>query len=162
MPLCKGCGEAFSSRLKVEGRTVAVPKRKFCLTCHPFGWRGRHRDGDRPKKGPKCTCTSCGRSYTYVRGRGGTRKVCNSCLVNRRRFEIKRRAVAYKGGRCELCTYDRCLEAMTFHHRDPAQKDFAISGAHARSWKVIQAELDKCVLLCNRCHTETHAGLHVL
>ena len=69
-------------------------------------------------------------------------------------------AVAYKGGKCELCGYDRCIEALEFHHTDPTKKDSNISSkGYTRSWKRVQEELDKCVMLCASCHRETHAKL---
>jgi protein-tyrosine-phosphatase len=70
----------------------------------------------------------------------------------------KLRAVAYKGGHCQKCGYNRCLDALTFHHRDPNAKEIRIGG-QAHSWERLQAELDKTVLLCCLCHTELHAGL---
>lgn len=102
------------------------------------------------------TCDRCGRQfeYDYAKGHRGTR--CNSCVVNARRFAIKDRALAYKGGRCGRCGYDRNSAALQFHHRDPSRKDFQISGAHARRWSAIEAELEKCDLLCANCHIEAH------
>lgn len=80
--------------------------------------------------------------------------------VHKRRKKIRVMAVAYKGGKCEKCGYDRCIEAFDFHHTDPAQKDFGISSKdYTRSWKRVQAELDRCVMLCANCHRETHAQL---
>lgn len=74
------------------------------------------------------------------------------------RLFLKEQAVAYLGGSCKICGYDKCVSALDFHHRDPRQKDFVISGK--MSWAVIEPELDKCVLLCATCHREVHAGLH--
>ena len=66
-------------------------------------------------------------------------------------------AVQYKGGKCELCGYDRCIEAFEFHHLDSSKKDFGISEkGYTRSWVRIKEELDKCQLLCANCHRETH------
>lgn len=48
--------------------------------------------------------------------------------------------------------------AFDFHHPDPLEKDFTIS-EKMTSWKRIKPELDKCVLLCCRCHREVHDGL---
>ena len=106
------------------------------------------------------TCTICGRQYEYKRSSGGTTKKCNSCSVNQRRFLLKEKCVSYKGGECQLCGYSKCKEALDFHHIDESTKSFGISGSHARSWKVIEAELDKCMLVCSNCHREIHAGLH--
>lgn len=63
--------------------------------------------------------------------------------------------IEYKGGCCEKCGYNKCIEAMEFHHIDPMEKDFTISG---KSWSFerLKSEVDKCVLLCSNCHKETH------
>ena len=80
--------------------------------------------------------------------------------VRKRREKIRVMAVAYKGGKCERCGYDRCTEALDFHHNDPTKKDFGVSSkGYTRSWKRVQEELDKCVMLCANCHRETHAEL---
>ncbi len=31
-------------------------------------------------------------------------------------------AIGHKGGRCMICGYDRCLEALEFHHSDSSKK----------------------------------------
>lgn len=62
------------------------------------------------------------------------------------------------GGRCYKCGYDRCPNAMEFHHVDPEEKDFAISTR--LSWEAVTKELARCVLLCANCHREVHAGWH--
>jgi hypothetical protein len=67
----------------------------------------------------------------------------------------KLRAIAYKGGSCQSCGYSKSVAAMVFHHRDPSQKDFQISG-RTISWQRMQTELDKCDLLCANCHFELH------
>lgn len=98
-------------------------------------------------------------------GRQGLKKFCskkckNKYYVDRRRKKLKQMAVDYKGGKCQLCSYDRCLKALQFHHLNSAKKDFGISrNGHTRSWARIKAELDKCALLCSNCHAEVHAGL---
>lgn len=79
--------------------------------------------------------------------------------AGRRRKDLRERAVAYLGGKCAICAYDRCASAMDFHHVEMWLKDFTIS-AKMTSWKRIEAELKKVVLLCARCHREVHDGLH--
>lgn len=79
--------------------------------------------------------------------------------VQRRREKVRQMAVEYKGGSCEVCGYNRCIEALEFHHIDPTKKDFGISSkGYARSWEKVRAEIEKCVLLCANCHREYHAG----
>lgn len=75
------------------------------------------------------------------------------------RRTIKQKAVDYKGGKCELCGYNKTINALEFHHLDPKQKDISISGG-TKSFEKIEKELDKCVLLCANCHREIHANLH--
>lgn len=78
--------------------------------------------------------------------------------VYARRKKVRVMAVAYKGGKCERCGYDRCIDALEFHHVDPVQKDFTISSkGYTRSWNTVKAELDKCIMLCANCHRELHA-----
>ncbi|MDD3678805.1 MAG: HNH endonuclease signature motif containing protein [Patescibacteria group bacterium] len=76
--------------------------------------------------------------------------------VAKRRRKIREMAIAYKGGRCSICGYQRCIEALDFHHE--GIKDFGISAnGITRSWEKTRAEIDKCVLLCANCHREIHS-----
>jgi hypothetical protein len=78
--------------------------------------------------------------------------------ATQRRADLKDRAIAYLGGKCRGCGYDRCPAALDFHHTSPHEKDFSIS--QQMSWEKLRPELDKCLLLCANCHRETHVGLH--
>lgn len=93
----------------------------------------------------------------------GVRPRCRKCLVEavqKRRDKIKLMAVAYKGGKCEKCGYNKCVDALDFHHIDPKQKEFSISrDGKTRAWVKVKAELDKCMLVCSNCHREIHAGI---
>jgi transcriptional regulator with XRE-family HTH domain len=77
------------------------------------------------------------------------------------RQRLKVDLVAYKGGGCEICGYNKSLKALHFHHLDPKTKKFGISSAN-KSFLEIKAEVDKCVLLCSNCHSEVHEGLITL
>ncbi len=102
-------------------------------------------------------CDHHGETVFVLEGRGYYRcKKCRSAAVSRKRRKIKLRALEYKGGKCEVCGYDRCIDALEFHHL--TNKSFGLSEkGHTRSWDTIQKELDKCVLLCANCHRERHA-----
>ena len=96
---------------------------------------------DLSKRGPKPTkfCSvRCRRNYRII--------------LFRRRLKIK--AVAYLGGKCAKCGYNKCMRALQFHHRDRNQKEFGIAHPSIKAWKRIQKELDKCDLLCSNCHAE--------
>ena len=87
-------------------------------------------------------------------------KKCNVEAVDKRRKKVKQMAIEYKGGCCQECGYDKCVDALEFHHLDPTQKDFGIgTKGYTRSWEKVKIELDKCVMLCANCHREVHAGL---
>ena len=78
--------------------------------------------------------------------------------VRKRRKKIRQMAVEYKGGSCQRCGYNRCIDALEFHHSNSSGKDFSISEkGYTRSWTVVKRELDKCLLLCANCHREVHA-----
>lgn len=79
--------------------------------------------------------------------------------VRRRRQKVRSMALELAGGKCRLCGYDRCLDALEFHHRDSDGKDFSVSNrGYTRSWSRVEAEIAKCLLLCANCHREVRAG----
>lgn len=86
-------------------------------------------------------------------------KKCASDAVDRRRKKIKALIVEYKGGKCAICGYDRCLEALELHHLNETIKEFGISDGCTRSLDRAKEESDKCILVCANCHREIHAGL---
>ena len=82
---------------------------------------------------------------------------------SRNRYQIKQDIKTKAGGRCCICGYSRCFDALEFHHKDRKTKEFDISDAVWTRIKhhpeELQKELDKCLLLCANCHRELHAGL---
>ena len=85
---------------------------------------------------------------------------CNVIKVTKKRKSLKIQAVEYKGGKCERCNYNKSVNALHFHHRDPNEKDFGIGqSGYTRSWDKVKEELDKCILVCANCHAEIHEEL---
>lgn len=85
-------------------------------------------------------------------------KCKNIVMVHNRRKKLKVLSVQYKGSKCSICGYDKCIEALEFHHIDPTIKEFSISvDGNTRSFEEIKKELDKCMLVCSNCHKEIHA-----
>lgn len=83
--------------------------------------------------------------------------------VNIYRRRLKSKAIAYKGGKCVLCGYDKCTAALEFHHLDRKIKSFGLSKRGlTRSWVSTRAELDKCILVCSNCHREIEAGMRAI
>jgi hypothetical protein len=80
--------------------------------------------------------------------------------VTKRRQAVRKKLIEYKGGCCNLCGYDKCIDALDLHHLDASQKEFGISsGGLTRAWSKVVAEADKCILICANCHREVHAGV---
>lgn len=73
----------------------------------------------------------------------------------------KEKAVEYMGGKCVRCNYNKCIEALEFHHKNPKEKDFSLSQNMNKAWYKIKKELDKCIMVCSNCHKEIHVELKV-
>jgi len=87
---------------------------------------------------------------------------CKKCYVDytrNRSRNNKNELIKYKGEKCIICGYNRCNDALDFHHLNSKNKEKQIS--YAKRWNIEKAkkEADKCILVCNRCHKEIHAGL---
>ena len=83
-----------------------------------------------------------------------TEKTKSNYVVDwRKRTKIK--LVEYKGGCCIKCGYNKSMNALQFHHLDPNEKDFQISGK-SYSFDRMKEEVDKCILVCANCHIEIH------
>jgi len=136
--LCKKCNKHIPCTIVVNGTRHNIASRKYCLTCSPFKQHNTKVLSDNEEDN---------------RRKANSQKVINW----RKRTKIK--AVEHKGGKCEKCGYDKCIQALAFHHLDPKKKDFAISGV-SKSWETIVSELDKCILVCANCHAEIHASLN--
>ena len=71
----------------------------------------------------------------------------------------------YSGGVCIKCGYNKCPASLTFHHRDPKEKEFWIGSLSERINSIdeldfkIKKEIDKCDLLCANCHTIEYSDL---
>lgn len=137
MKRCASCGKGFAPRQLVDGTIRSLYSRRHCLDCSPFG---SHNTSRSPR----------------IASRERRR-------ASQRRYETKRKkaltslALDAKGGRCEDCGYARCASALELHHRDPANKAFALRGTR-RPPAAVLAELEKCVLLCANCHRRRHDG----
>lgn len=84
-------------------------------------------------------------------------KAAQKARIVEYRRKLKVRMIAYKGGSCQICGYDKHPAALEFHHRNPADKKFKLSG-NSLKFEAVRAELDKCDLLCANCHREVEAN----
>jgi hypothetical protein len=167
---CEKCKKGFPNRVIIDGKVKKIGGRKYCLECSPWG---RHNTIRLAADKSQRWCSQCRRVlarnlFSIRHTQKGTvlaASYCKECTANyiiTRGAALKAEAVAYKGGECQVCQYSRCLRALQFHHRDPQQKEFSISQSSrskCHSFESIKQELDKCVLVCSRCHTEIEEGL---
>ncbi len=127
-------------------------------------WADRRRSSGSGQRRVELHCPRHGLTTFVRRDAGGYRCAkCRSEAVSRRRRRVKAILVAEAGGRCAICGYERCIAALEFHHRAPADKSFSLSHRGvARSIEKARAEAEKCVLLCANCHAEVETGAVVL
>ena len=118
-------------------------------------------------------CEICRKEFE-TSSKGGTRKYCFECSPSyeknnniargksksQLRRAMKKQAVKELGGKCEICGYNKCIDALVFHHKDPSEKDFGLAqNGTIHNWKEYLAEAKKCMLLCANCHAEEHYRL---
>ena len=72
------------------------------------------------------------------------------------RKKKKRWCVEHAGGACKICGYNKCVNALEFHHRDPSEKSFSIGTSGGKSYSSLTEEMKKCDLVCANCHREIH------
>jgi len=69
----------------------------------------------------KCKWHLCSNEVT---GRTNKQFCCKRCglkyHVSTKRLRLKQKAVAFLGGKCSVCGYDKSLAALQFHHRNPS------------------------------------------
>lgn len=87
---------------------------------------------------------------------------CMKCRVDnvqKRRRKVKDLLIDHLGGKCQVCGYDNLRDALEFHHVDD-NKEFGIAAKGiTRSLEIAKREVEKCALLCCRCHREVHGGI---
>ena len=51
------------------------------------------------------------------------------------RRSMKIQAIKLLGGKCSVCGYDKCIDALEFHHENPKEKEFKLGSGNTVSWK---------------------------
>ena len=60
------------------------------------------------------------------------------------------------GGKCSKCGYNKNEASLCIHHLKKADKEFDWNKLRLRTWKTIENEIKKCILVCANCHGEIH------
>lgn len=158
MPICKRCGNKFPNSIDLDGRRRFLHKRSYCLVCEKLNTISAQTE-------KQCSyCKEVKPTTEYYprqsRGRKGFSAYCRKCIGKQnaeRARQEKLKCLEYKGSKCEVCGYSKYVGALEFHHRNPIEKDFAISKIKVFDDKM-RRELDKCDLLCSNCHKERHSS----
>ena len=163
MPTCDKCNQYFPNWVVIEGKPHNLCSRRFCLDCSPFGKHNTH-DLTVPRVARCLRChIEINQENAYKKsGKNYLLSYCRDCFnynAHERSKKIKCQCIEYKGGGCSICGYNRCIQALEFHHLESELKEKHVSGMKSRSFERIKIELDKCLLVCCLCHREIHAGL---
>lgn len=74
--------------------------------------------------------------------------------VTKARQKRKADLVYIMGGKCCLCGYDKCQQALEFHHIDKSTKEYGLSSGNCHKLEDDIKEVKKCALVCSNCHKE--------
>lgn len=136
---------------------------KFCIKCN--------KKINKTKKENTCKwcrprlCARCkiplnsNNTFYREKSRDKLSSFCKKCFSIMHKEKIsnrKKENVKIKGGKCIRCGYDKCLQALEFHHLIPEEKEFNYSEYRDFNKEKLLKELDKCILLCSNCHREEH------
>jgi predicted metal-binding protein len=155
---CARCFSTKIKRLSINERVSAKLKGVYLITGEPAHddvlkickQCGREFKVPYYKRNIICCSVQCKSNYVRLSPEG-----VHPVVAWRQRLKLK--AIEYKGGKCEVCGYNKIVRPLVFHHRDPSKKEFAIGGnGTPMKWDRVQLELDKCMLLCGNCHRAKH------
>lgn len=106
-----------------------------------------------------CECGTTGKENFYK-----YKYQCKKCW-NLRTYSAARKnldlLINERGGKCEDCGYNKCMAALQWHHINPAEKEFGISGRRGAPLNVLREETKKCRLVCANCHAEAHFNIQL-
>ena len=158
---CRKCEKTFPISVWIDGKKRNLQKRKFCLECSPFGLHNtRPLDGVGIRVGSRGDVVICrlgGKTQNHNQKKG---EVCWTCQAKNARHQRMNKLTGMLGGSCWICGYNKCTQGLDFHHMRPEEKSFQLSAREMQyAWERIWNEVQKCCLICCRCHREVHAGL---
>lgn len=106
-----------------------------------------------------CECNECPKCKQTLYMREWTAKNRPSEAKRSREEKARRKALLIDlkvAAGCLHCGYNRCGEAMHFHHRDSGTKEFCVADGVMLAWERVLAEVAKCDVVCANCHYEQH------
>lgn len=137
-------------------------KKKQCKECrNEFELSNFVNKGTNKKTGRKQYSSRCRDCYkTYLKTWPSYKTYYFKGM--RKLFPEKQIFVESVKVKCVVCGYDKCKAALDFHHTNQLTKEYTVSELmwqETATLEQLQAEIEKCVVLCCRCHREYHAGV---
>ncbi len=157
---CEECGTEIPNRKdRQTSLCLACTRKRRCATCGQLLGvdESKHTCNGIDLRGERY-CTICSKELKST-GYERWHPICITCQwkQNKARERDARAELrqAY-GGKCQRCGYDRCQEALHFHHLDSSEKrKFRSSGG--TSVRELRQHPERFELLCANCHTEVHS-----
>jgi len=155
---CLKCGEYIPYWVKIDGRKKNLKSRKYCLMCSPYGGRNTKQLHIQVSDGQERECKRCGKKFNNKKS-----AYCGTCCYRRQIERRHKKVYDLVGTKCWKCGYDNGLKGtpiLDFHHVNPDEKKFPLGNREIamHAWDRIVEEIEKCILLCCRCHREVHYG----
>ena len=130
-------------------------KCKDCGKVKMCNWNSTFTQTGKPEYKPRCK--DCHNAYMRKRQKLDYVKIARNKRRKRDSLERKQKAIKLLGGKCKMCGYNKTVSALTFHHRNPDEKEFEVGIiVKDHNWEKVLGELKKCDLLCFNCHMEIH------
>ena len=128
------------------------------------------------KKCPKCDVVKPITEYRKSKNRiDGLQRLCSPCITSAQKKSyyknptpyqnriksLKNQTIDYvdefrKNNSCIKCGESRWW-VLDFHHHTPSEKKGNIGDLkHSGCFKILKAEMKKCVMLCRNCHSDFH------
>lgn len=149
MKFCK-CRAPIPHSIVVDNKRRNLKNRTKCLECLPFKISIYSKKSDDEKRLSKAQKSN---KWYYKQT-----KLLGKDPIGIRRDKYKNAMVSIIGGKCQICSYSKCLRNLVFHHLN--NKEFGVSSREFQfSLNRILPEILKCALVCHNCHGEIHAGL---
>ncbi len=165
MIVCSLCGKQFKTRQKIDGKVRNLCNRKYCLKCSPFGKHNTINFLKTNKDYNVITHKKCGKCKELKKVEDfyvNSKKIqgyCKNCFNDSQKSKWTRRKIEMvkeKGGKCQVCGYNKNFAALVFHHKDPKIKEASWTRLKMMSHEKIKKELANCLLICHNCHNELH------
>jgi hypothetical protein len=144
-------------RKRNKGRQVYIPINKYEEMGLPLrSYKSYREDGHLFKH------------YYYNIKSDGTKSICELWLSptavekeRERRRKSARRSKEFiarvkRKLSCSVCGYNKCPDALQFHHLEKENKHRAISEMSRSCIASLKKEIRKCSVLCANCHAEEH------